>query len=130
MGADDHGKQELEAALVAKADIVVADSISQCVDHEECFHAVNNNLIEESAILELGHLIMNPDEGGTNDDQISIVDLTGVAIQDIQIAKMVKGIMVIMWSFTGRTAGLPKSVPARWPGRKVKYIFHPTTIPS
>ena len=32
MGSDDHGKQELEAALLAKADRVVADSISQCVD--------------------------------------------------------------------------------------------------
>ena len=29
MGADDHGKQELEAALMAKADILVADSVSQ-----------------------------------------------------------------------------------------------------
>jgi len=89
IGADDHGKQELEAALLAKADILVADSVSQCLDHGECFHAVNNNLIEENVILELGHIIKNPNMGRTNDDQISIVDLTGVAIQDIQIAKMV-----------------------------------------
>ena len=32
MGADDHGKQELEAEILARADILVADSISQCVD--------------------------------------------------------------------------------------------------
>jgi len=89
MGADDHGKQELEAALLAKADILVADSVSQCVDYGECFHAVNNNLINEKIILELGHVIKNPNMGRTNNDQISIVDLTGVAIQDIQIAKMV-----------------------------------------
>jgi ornithine cyclodeaminase len=89
MGADDHGKQELEAAILAKADILVADSVSQCVDHGECFHAVNDKLIEENAILELGHVIKNPNMGRANDDQISIVDLTGVAIQDIQIAKMV-----------------------------------------
>jgi ornithine cyclodeaminase len=89
MGADDHTKQELEAALLAKADILVADSVSQCVDHGECFHAVNKKLVEKNAILELGHLIKNPNTGRTNDDQISIVDLTGVAIQDIQIAKMV-----------------------------------------
>lgn len=30
MGSDDHGKQELEAALLGKADRVVADSIAQC----------------------------------------------------------------------------------------------------
>lgn len=89
MGADDHGKQELEAAILAKADILVADSVSQCVDHGECFHAVNSNLIEEDAILELGRVIKNPNIGRTDDDQISIADLTGVAIQDIQTAKMV-----------------------------------------
>jgi len=89
MGADDHGKQELEAELLAKADVLVADSVSQCVDHGECFHPVNNNLIDEKVILELGNVIKNPDMGRTSNDQISIVDLTGVAVQDIQIAKMV-----------------------------------------
>ena len=89
MGSDDHGKQELEAQLLAKADRVVADSISQCVDHGECFHAVQNNLIEESSILELGNVIKDPAIGRTSEDQITVADLTGVAIQDIQIAKMV-----------------------------------------
>ena len=89
MGADDHGKQELEAELLAKADLVVADSVSQCVDHGECFYAVQEMRIEESAILELGQVIKNPAIGRTSEDQITVVDLTGVAIQDIQIAKMV-----------------------------------------
>jgi ornithine cyclodeaminase len=89
MGSDDHGKQELEAELLAKADLVVADSVSQCVDHGECFYAVQEGHIEESAILELGHVIKNPAIGRTSEDQITVVDLTGVAIQDIQIAKMV-----------------------------------------
>jgi ornithine cyclodeaminase len=74
---------------LAKADILVADSVSQCVDHGECLHAVNNNLIEETAILELGHVIKNPNMGRKNDDQIFILDLAGVAIQDILIATMV-----------------------------------------
>ena len=89
MGSDDHGKQELEAGLLAKADRVVADSISQCVDHGECFHAVQDNKIEAASILELGNVIKNPETGRSSDDQITIADLTGVAIQDIQIAKMV-----------------------------------------
>lgn len=89
MGADDHGKQELEAELLAKADLVVADSVSQCVDHGECFYAVQERQIEESSILELGYVIKNPAIGRTSEDQITVVDLTGVAIQDIQIAKMV-----------------------------------------
>ena len=93
MGSDDHGKQELEAELLAKADRVVADSISQCVDHGECFHAVKNGLIEEGSILELGNVIKNPAVGRTHDGQITVADLTGVAIQDIQIAKMVNQVL-------------------------------------
>jgi ornithine cyclodeaminase len=89
MGSDDHGKQELEAELLAKADLVVADSVAQCVDHGECFYAVQGKLIEEGSILELGHVIKNPAFGRTSEDQITVADLTGVAIQDIQIAKMV-----------------------------------------
>ena len=89
MGSDDHGKQELAAELLAKADLVVADSIAQCVDHGECFAAVQEKQIEKSSILELGHIIKNPALGRTNEEQITVADLTGVAIQDIQIAKMV-----------------------------------------
>jgi ornithine cyclodeaminase len=92
MGSDDHGKQELEAALLGKADLVVADSIDQCVDHGECFHAVKDKLIEEGDILELGNVIKNPELGRSNDKQITVADLTGVAIQDIQIAKMVSSV--------------------------------------
>ena len=89
MGADDHGKQELEAELLAKADRIVADSVSQCVDHGECFHAVQGRQIKEESIVELGNVIKNPKIGRTSEDQITVADLTGVAIQDIQIAKMV-----------------------------------------
>jgi len=89
MGSDDLGKQELEAALLAKADLVVADSISQCGQYGECLHAIQAGLIEEGSILELGQVIKNPAIGRTSEDQITVADLTGVAIQDIQIAKMV-----------------------------------------
>lgn len=89
MGSDDMGKQELDTALLAKADLVVADSISQCVHHGECCPAVKDGLIEETSILELGNVINNATLGRKNDEQITVADLTGVAIQDIQIAKMV-----------------------------------------
>ncbi len=89
MGSDDLGKQELDSALLGKADLVVADSISQCVHHGECCVAVKDGSITESSILEMGALINNPALGRTSDDQITIADQTGVAIHDIQIAKMV-----------------------------------------
>jgi len=89
MGADDHGKQELESQLLKKADVVVADSISQCVDHGECFAAIRDKHVRDSDILELGDVIENPELGRTSQEQVTICDLTGVAVQDIQIAKMV-----------------------------------------
>ena len=89
MGSDDHGKQELHAGVLGKADRVVADSISQCIDHGECLYGVRDKDIAADAILELGDVIKSPDLGRSRDDQITIADLTGVAIQDIQIAKMI-----------------------------------------
>jgi len=91
MGSDDHGKQELDAGLLDTADLVVADSVLQCVDHGECCAAINQGLIAQAQILELGDIISDPSLGRSNDEQITIADLTGVAIQDIQVAKMVIG---------------------------------------
>ena len=50
-------------------------------------------LIEEGSILELGNVIKNPAVGRAQDGQITVADLTGVAIQDIQIAKMVNQVL-------------------------------------
>lgn len=88
VGADTPGKQELEATLFGKASIIVADSKSQCIDHGDLFHAIQNNRISENQIIELGALIVKG-SSRKNDTEITIADLTGVAIQDIQIAKYI-----------------------------------------
>ncbi len=89
MGADAAGKQEIDHVLTAKADIVVADSIEQCIDHGDIGFAVRSGLISPNRITALGDVIRNPNLRRMNDQQISIADLTGVAIQDIQISKYV-----------------------------------------
>ena len=89
MGSDDDGKQELDHKLLEKADLVVADSRSQCLLHGEISHAIREGLLAEKSIVELGEVVRNPALGRTTDDQVTVVDLTGVAVQDIQIAKMV-----------------------------------------
>ncbi len=88
VGADTPGKQELEASLFAKASIIVADSKSQCIDHGEVCNAVKGQVINDKKIIELGTLI-SAAQRRSNDSEITIADLTGVAIQDIQIAKYV-----------------------------------------
>lgn len=89
VGADASGKQELDPILFGKADIVVADSKDQCIDHGDCYYAVKDNIINASKIIELGEVIESKNLRRTNDQQITIADLTGVAIQDIQITKYV-----------------------------------------
>jgi ornithine cyclodeaminase len=89
VGADTPEKQELEPAVLAKADIVVADSISQCIERGDIAHAVREGLINENSLVELGHIISGNARGRTSQDQITVADLTGVAVQDIQIAKAV-----------------------------------------
>lgn len=88
MGADTHGKQEVEIAVVQAVDLLVVDSISQCLAHGEIHKAAEQGLVSATDVLELGAVIADPDfqrkEGAT-----SLVDLTGVATQDIQMAKFV-----------------------------------------
>ena len=88
VGADAQGKQELDPQIFKTAEVRVVDSISQCVDHGDTSYAVKAGLIDNGQLVELGAVIKNPELGRTNEDQITVADLTGVAVQDIQIAKL------------------------------------------
>ena len=96
VGADSPYKQELDPEIFARADICVVDSKIQCLDHGEISHAINKGIIQADKILELGQIMENPESGRNykHPDQITVCDLTGVAFQDIQIAKSIaKGIL-------------------------------------
>jgi len=96
MGSDTLEKIELDPKILQKADIVVADSISQCLLRGEIHQALKAGVLEKERIVELGNVIINPDLQRTSDEQITIADLTGVAVQDIQIAKAVYHALEIM----------------------------------
>lgn len=89
VGADDIGKQELDPEIFAKADKVVVDSRSQCIEFGDVSYAVKKGLIKKESLIELGEVIVDNSLGRTSDTQITIADLTGVAIQDLQIATAV-----------------------------------------
>lgn len=89
VGSDIPEKQELESEILKKADVVVADSISQCLQRGEIFHGIRNNHIQQEKLIELGNIISGKNVGRTSENQITIADLTGVAVQDIQISKAV-----------------------------------------
>ena len=89
VGSDTPSKQELDQVILGEADLVVADSISQCLERGEIFHAFQKGIVQQGDIVELGQVIAGKIEGRTSEDQITIADLTGVAVQDIQISKAV-----------------------------------------
>jgi ornithine cyclodeaminase len=89
VGADGGGKQELDAAVFGKADICVVDSLSQCREYGDSARALRDGVIAENKLIELGRVIRDPTLGRRRTEQITIADLTGVAVQDIQIATQV-----------------------------------------
>ena len=89
VGSDTEDKQELDPDILARADLVVADSISQCVLRGEISHALRAGVIsmdDSKKLVELGQIIARQAEGRTAPHQITVADLTGVAVQDIRIA--------------------------------------------
>ena len=89
MGSDGPGKQELDPALFERAGVCAVDSLSQCVEHGESHYAVAGRHIVETDLVELGDIIAGKAQGRSAADEVTIADLTGVAVQDIQIAKAV-----------------------------------------
>lgn len=89
VGSDTQHKQELDAGILKKADLVIADSLPQSKSRGEIFQAVKSNTIKEEEVIELGTALQDKNLQRTSDEQIIVVDLTGVAVQDIMIASTV-----------------------------------------
>jgi ornithine cyclodeaminase len=79
------GKQELAPMILGDADRVVVDSLQQCIRHGELAHA--QRLVDVEKVVTLGSVIANASRR-TDDERLTVADLTGVAVQDIQIAKL------------------------------------------
>jgi len=89
MGSDTLSKQELDSSILLEADLVVADSKSQCEIRGEIHQAIKSDRFSMDTVVELGEIINGDKEGRTSEKQITVADLTGVAVQDIQISKAV-----------------------------------------
>ena len=87
MGADGGGKQELDPQLFLRARCVV-DSRTQCAQCGDSSYAVKAGWIRTEDLIEIGELLQDATLGRAGAAEITIADLTGVAVQDIQIAKL------------------------------------------
>ena len=88
MGTDTKGKQEVDAALVARA-TVFADEVAQSVTLGEAQHAVAAGLKAESDIAEMGAVINGTHPGRTSEAEVTLFDGTGVGLQDLAVAAAV-----------------------------------------
>lgn len=87
LGSDSPGKQELEAACLARADLVVVDRLTQCAAFGELRHALDAGLLRPDRVhAELGEIVARVKPGRTTAQQLTIADLTGVGFQDTAIA--------------------------------------------
>jgi ectoine utilization protein EutC len=90
MGSDGPDKRELQGALLARAEKVVADRLDQCLRLGEIHHAVAEGLLDARLIHgELGELAAGLKPGRTSETEITIADLTGVGVQDAAVADVV-----------------------------------------
>ena len=88
MGSDAEEKNELEPDIIKNCDVYVPDSQAQTSILGELNHAIKNNLIKSDMIFnDLGKIIINPELGRKNNDDITVADLTGTGVQDTAIAR-------------------------------------------
>lgn len=89
MGSDAEHKQELLPDVFEHADLVVCDRKTQAFRLGELHHGrAAGTLPPEDEIIELGELTSGMKTGRSKNDQITVCDLTGVGIQDTQIARL------------------------------------------
>ncbi|HET9577266.1 MAG TPA: ornithine cyclodeaminase family protein [Usitatibacter sp.] len=89
IGADNPHKSELHPELFAGTKVVV-DSLEQAAAMGDLHHALANPCEGAGSLVhaELAEIVANRKPGRTNDDEITIFDSTGLAIQDVASAAL------------------------------------------
>lgn len=86
VGADSQGKQELEPALVASATLVV-DVLDQCAEIGELQHVLAAGLMTRAQVhAQLADVVVGRRPGRTRDDEITVFDSSGTALEDVAAA--------------------------------------------
>jgi len=90
VGTGSPEKIELEPALLARADKLVADRVFQTERYGNLHHAVAAGVVTRKQVYaELGDLAAGRRPGRERAEEITVADLTGVGVQDAAIAQVV-----------------------------------------
>ncbi len=94
VGSDGPDKQEIPTQVLARADKIVVDRLSQCVALGEVHHALDEGVLTRSSVhAELGEVLIG-DKPGREGNELIVCDLTGVGAQDAAIAQIAWEILV------------------------------------
>ena len=85
MGADGPGKAEIAVEELARVR-VFCDDWEQASHNGDIVHAVEAGLLGRDDVVQLGDVLSCTAEGRQSDDDITVFDSTGLAIQDLAIA--------------------------------------------
>jgi ornithine cyclodeaminase/alanine dehydrogenase-like protein (mu-crystallin family) len=85
MGADGPGKAEVATAELVRAH-VFCDDWEQASHGGELAHAVEAGVLHEEDVTQLGSVLAGTAAGRGSNDEITLFDSTGLAIQDLAIA--------------------------------------------
>lgn len=87
VGADMSGKQEIDEEILRDA-LVVGDDSAQCTTVGECEAAFKQGIIKDLD-CEIGEIICGGKKGRIDDEQVTVFDTTGIALQDLTSAAAV-----------------------------------------
>jgi ornithine cyclodeaminase len=88
MGSDAEHKNELAPAVISAARYI-CDRLQQTRILGELHHAIEAGIVaSDASFAELGQVIAGTHQGRTNDDEITVCDLTGTGAQDTAIAAL------------------------------------------
>jgi alanine dehydrogenase len=88
MGADGPGKAEVAVEELARAHVVV-DEWEQASHNGDISRAVEAGTLRRDDVTELGRILLGDAKGRTADDEITLFDSTGLAVQDLAVAALV-----------------------------------------
>jgi ornithine cyclodeaminase/alanine dehydrogenase-like protein (mu-crystallin family) len=86
MGADGPGKAEIAPAELGRA-LLFCDDWEQASHGGELAAGVASGLVGRDDVTELGAVLAGNADGRTDDDDVTLFDSTGLAIQDLAIAR-------------------------------------------
>ena len=88
MGADSAGKQELDPALLERAELF-CDLPAQSVSIGEFQHVAPQIAAGTLRLTAIGHVLLGQAQGRTTEQAITVFDSSGIALQDLHIAQRI-----------------------------------------